>query len=153
MDWNHVQSVHRGVDEVDHGQYDKEENSTFATGCAMMIKRDVFEKVGLFDERYFLYYEDADLSKRVLNAGYKIRYVPSAKLWHVNAASSGSGSGLHDYFLTRNQMLFGIQYAPVRAKLALFRQSIRFLLHGREFQKRGIRDFYGGKFGKGTFFE
>src|SRR6185369_2782018 len=64
-DWDHVKSVHRGVDEVDHGQYDKVEKVTFATGCCMMFKREVLEKVGLFDDNYFLYYEDADLNERV----------------------------------------------------------------------------------------
>ncbi len=153
IDWANVQSIHRGVDEVDHGQYDNTEQVDFVTGCCMMIKREVLEKVGFFDERYFLYYEDADLNVRIKRAGYKLSYVPDAKLWHVNAASSGSGSSLHDYFLTRNQMLFGMSYAPLRSKIALLKQSVRFLLNGRPKQKQGIRDFYLGKFGKGTFFE
>ena len=153
MDWENVTSVHRGVDEVDHGQYEKQEKITFATGCCMLFKRKVLEGVSLFDERYFLYYEDADLNKRILDAGHTVVYVPQANLWHVNASSSGSGSALHDYFLTRNQMLFGMKYAPLRSKIALIRQSIRLLTSGRKYQKQGIRDFYLGRFGKGTFFK
>ena len=68
-DWAHVKSIHRGVDEVDHGQYDTIEKITFATGCCMLFKREVLEKVGLFDDRYFLYYEDADLKERIQRAG------------------------------------------------------------------------------------
>jgi hypothetical protein len=73
---------------------------------------------------------------------------------HINAASSGGpGNNLHDYFLTRNQMLFGLTYAPFRSKIALIRQSLQLLIKGRQFQKKAIRDFYSRKFGKGTFFE
>jgi GT2 family glycosyltransferase len=152
-DWDNVTSVHRGVDEVDHGQYDTEDEIDFATGCCMLFKRECFEKVGYFDDNYFLYYEDADLSERVKNAGYDIFYAPNAVLFHVNAASSGgAGNALQDYFLTRNRMIFGLKYAPLRTKLALIKESLRLLLHGRKNQKKGIKDFYLRKFGKGTYF-
>jgi GT2 family glycosyltransferase len=153
-DWDNVKSVHRGVDEVDQGQYDTVEKIDFATGCCMMIKKEVLKKVGLFDDRYFLYYEDADLNERIKKAGYDIYYVPTAVLVHVNAASSGgAGNVLQDYFLTRNQMLFGMTYATFYTKIALFRQSLRLLLGGRPKQKQGIKDFYLSKFGKGSFFD
>jgi GT2 family glycosyltransferase len=153
-DWANVKSIHRGVDEVDHGQYDKIEETEFATGCCMMLPREVLEKVGLLDERYFLYYEDADLNERIRRAGYKIYYVPTAVLIHVSAASTGgAGSTLHDYFLTRNRMLFGMRYAPLRTKIALVRESLRLLRNGRPYQKQGLRDFYLGHFNKGTYFE
>jgi GT2 family glycosyltransferase len=110
------------------------------------------EKAGLFDEKLFLYFEDADLSQRVLRAGYTIIYAPKAVIWHANAASGGgSGSILHDYYITRNRMIFGMKYAPLRSKIALVRESLRLLVSGRQWQKIGIRDFYIGKFGKGSF--
>ncbi len=154
IDWANVQSVHRGVDEVDKGQYDTPEKIDFGSGCCMLIKKEVLEKVGLFDDRGFMYYEDALFCQKTKQAGYEIWYVPQAVIWHLNAASSGgSGNALQDYFLTRNQMLFGMAYAPLRSKLALIRQSIRYLLFGRPMQKKGIQDFYLGRFGKGTYFE
>ena len=153
MDWKNAKSVHRGMDEVDHGQFDLTEKIDFATGCCMMIKKEVLEKTGLFDDRYFLYYEDADLSQKIINSGFEIYYVPNAHVYHKNAQSSGgSGSSLHDYFLTRNQMLFGLSYAPLKTKVALFRQSLNLLFFGRKYQKKGIQDYYLRKFGKGTFF-
>lgn len=155
-DWNNVTSIHRGVDEVDHGQYDTTEEIGFATGCCMMFKREVLENVGLLDDRYFLYYEDADLNERIKRAGYKIYYVPKAVLVHVNAASSGgagNGNVLQDYFITRNRMLFGMMYAPLRTKFALWRESFRIFRSGRPFQKQAIKDFYLGRFNKGTFFD
>jgi|SRR5882724_4314011 len=154
IDWDNVKSVHRGVDEVDHGQYDAIEPTDFATGCCMMFKKEVLEKVGFFDDQYFLYYEDADFNQRIKRAGYKIYYVPTAVLFHNNASSSGgAGNSLHDYFITRNQILFGMKYAPLRAKLALFRQSLRLITNGRPYQKLAIQDFYFRKLGKGTFFD
>src|SRR5579872_1435281 len=131
-DWDNVMSIHRGIDEVDHGQYDKTEEVEFASGCCMLFKREVLEKVGLLDDRYFLYYEDADLNERVRRAGYKVYYVPTAVLIHVNAASTGgAGNVLHDYFISRNKMLFGMTYAPLRTKVALIRESMRLLRNGR----------------------
>jgi len=152
MDWNNVIGHHRGVDLVDKGQFDKAEETDIATGCCMMVKKQVFDKIGLFDEKFYLYYEDADLSEKTKKAGYKIVYVPKSILWHKNAGSAGgSGSGLQDYYITRNRLLFGISYAPVRAKFALFRESLKILLSGRYWQKRGVLDFYFNKFGKGSF--
>lgn len=152
MDWNNVFSRHRGVDEVDHGQYDIPEAIDFATGCCMCFPSDVLKKVGGFDDLLFLYFEDADLSQRILRAGYKIVYQPKSVIWHVNAASGGgSGSPLHDYYITRNRMVFGMRYAPLRAKFALIRESIRLLFAGRPWQKRGIQDFYTRNLGKGSF--
>lgn len=151
-DWENIKSVHFGVDEVDRGQYDNTGPVDFATGCCMLFKKEVIEKVGLFDERYFLYFEDADLSERIKKAGYKIYYVHTAMLIHVNAASTGGpGNKLHDYFLTRNQMLFGLTYAPLRSKVALIRQSLRLLIKGRPMQKQAVKDFYLKRLGKGTF--
>jgi len=153
FDWNNAVSYHRGVDEVDHGQYDTTEETGFVTGCCMFLTRDVLEKAGFLDDNYFLYYEDANLNQRIKQAGYKVMYAPKAILWHVNAASSGgSGSKLHDYFITRNRMLFGMKYGNIRLKFALIQESLRLLLYGREWQKKGIQDFYLRRFGKGSFF-
>lgn len=151
IDWSNIQSKHRGVDEVDHGQYNKIEEIDFATGACLLIRKKVIKEIGLFDERYFLYFEDADLSQKILKAGYSLVYQPKAILWHNNAGSSGSGSELHDYYLTRNRMLFGMKHAPLRMKILLFKESLRLLKSGREWQKKGIRDFYMNKFGKGSF--
>ncbi|MBI2430864.1 MAG: glycosyltransferase family 2 protein, partial [Candidatus Levybacteria bacterium] len=125
IDWDNVVGKHRGVDEVDNGQYDQVEPTEFASGCCFLVKIEVFEKVGFFDEKYFLYYEDADLSMRINKAGHAIMYVPKAILWHKNAgAAGGSGSTLQDYYITRNRLIFGMRYAPLRSKLALIKQSV-----------------------------
>lgn len=152
MDWNNVIGHHRGVDEVDRGQYETTKETELATGCCMLIKKEVFEKIGLFDDKYYLYYEDADLSMRAKKKGFKIVYVPSSIIWHKNAGSAGgSGSKLQDYYITRNRLFFGINYAPIRAKIALLKESLKILLTGRYWQRRAIIDFYTGKLGRGSF--
>lgn len=152
IDWQNMLCSHRGVDEVDKGQYEKTEETEFTTGCCMLVKKEVFQKIGFFDEKYFLYFEDADLSQRANKAGFKIVYQPKAILWHENAGSvGGSGSNIQDYFITRNRMLFGFKYASPRTKLALLKESLIILLKGRPNQKKGIRDFYLQRFGRGIY--
>ena len=151
MDWDHVMSRHKGVDEVDNGQFGEVMEIDFATGACLLISKELIKKIGLFDERYFLYYEDADLSQRILKSNHKILYNPKAILWHNNAGSSSSGSELHDYYLTRNRMLFGMAYSPLKIKLFLIKESIGFLKKGRKWQKIGIKDYYLRRFGKGSY--
>ena len=82
----------------------------------------------------------------------KIVFVPNALIWHKNAGSTGgSGSALHDYFITRNRLLFGLKYAPLFVKLALFKEAVSILGKGRKWQKKGVRDFFLYRFGKGSY--
>jgi GT2 family glycosyltransferase len=151
IDWQNIFASHQGVDEVDHGQYETQQSTPFVSGCAMLVDRKIFEKIGLLDDKYFLYLEDLDFCVRARRAGFKIIYAPQAWLWHKNAGSSTVGGDLHDYFLTRNRMLFGFRYANRRTKFALFRETLRLLKGGRPWQKIGIRDFYWRRFGQGSW--
>ncbi len=81
-------------------------------GCGLLIRRQVLEWVGLFDERFFMYYEDADLCRRVQAAGFNLMVVPAAKMWHKVSASSGEGSPLQKYYLARSSVLFFAQHTP-----------------------------------------
>ena len=152
LDMNNILASHVGVDEVDSGQFDIPSVTDFASGCAMMIRRSVFEKTGFFDSRYFLYYEDLDFNMRVKKDGFLVGYCPTSYLWHKNSGSTfGSGSPLHDYYITRNRMLFGFSYGAPRAKIALIKESVKLALTGRAWQKRGIFDYYAHRFGKGSY--
>jgi len=151
IDWDNCIGKHRGVDEVDVGQFDKQVETEFATGCSMFIKKEAVEKTGLLNEKYFMYLEDLDYSMRLKRYGFKIVYQPKAVVWHKNAQSSGVGDDLHDYFFTRNRLLFGFEYAPLRTKLALLRESGRIMMKGSMWQKQGVIDFYLRKFGKGSW--
>lgn len=151
IDWNNVYGSNYGVDDTDIGQYSKELEYDFATGACMFVKREVFEKVGLFDERYYLYLEDTEFSQRAKRSGFKIMFVPEAVLWHKVSQSSAIGGQLNDYFITRNRLLFGISYASGRAKRALLKEAAKLALNGREWQKKGARDFFLRRFKKGSW--
>lgn len=154
MDWANIYGSHIGVDEVDHKQYDSiNDNVDFLTGCCLLIKRQVFDQIGLLDERFFMYLEDADFCQRAKKYGFKMAYIPQSKIWHLNAGSSKSGGELHDYFISRNRLLFGFRYAKPKTKLALIKESLikSFSPTVSKWQKIGIRDFYLNKFGKGSW--
>lgn len=151
FDWNNVFGKHIGVDEIDKGQYDKAKPIDFANACCIFITKQVFDTIGLLNPDYFLYFEDADFSYRAFKAGFKILYEPKSVIFHKTSASSGSGSKLHDYYLTRNRLLFGLKYAPFRTKLALIKESFKKLISGRPGEKQGVTDFCLQRFGKGNF--
>ena len=152
IDWDNVYSFHRGVDEVDGGQYDAIEKTDFANGACVLVKKEVFGKVGFLDDKFFLYWEDADFSQRAKLAGWDILYTPSTHLWHkVSSATGGSGSPSNDYFLIRNRLIFGFRYARLRTKVALVKDSLRMLVKGRPWQKKGVLDYFSGNWGKGSW--
>lgn len=154
IDWKNIILSHRFVDEIDTGQLEITEETDFVSGCCMLINVDVLRKIGMFDERYFLYLEDSDFNIRAKKEGYKIVFAPKAKMWHINAASAGgSGSVLQDYFVTRNRLLFGMTYAKLRTKIALLRESLGLLKNGREWQKKGVMDYFMRRFYKGSYSE
>jgi GT2 family glycosyltransferase len=149
IDWANVYASHRGVDEVDQGQYDELARTHFVSGCAMFVRRSVFEKIGLFDPKVYLYFEDVDFSRRAELKKFELYYVPTARLWHDNAGSSGgSGSDLQNYYITRNRLLIGLRYAPWKTKLALFREATRMLMKGDKTQREAVGDFLRKKYGR-----
>lgn len=148
VDWDNMYASHRGVDEVDHGQFDAEEETPFITGCSMMIKRSVLARIGMLDDRFYLYLEDLDFCLRAKKAGFELRYVPSSILWHVNAGSSARpGNPLQQYYITRNRLLIGRLWAPPRTKFALLREALRFLVSGTGIQRKAVLDALGNRFG------
>lgn len=151
FDWRNVLGSNRGVDEVDRGQYNRVIKTDFATGACMFIRCEVLQAAGFFDGRYFLYLEDVEFSYRAKRHNWQVLYIPKAYLWHKVSQASQIGGQLHDYYITRNRLLFGTRYAPFRAKIALAREAVGFLLFGREWQRQAVADFFVGRLGRGSF--
>ena len=83
----------------------------FVNGCGMLFPRSMLEKVGLFDERFYLYYEDADLCYRTRLAKLSILVVPGAKMWHKVSTSSGGGSSPNErYWMARSSIRYFKKY-------------------------------------------
>lgn len=95
-----------GFGETDKGQYDTPHSTPYAHGAAMMVKREVLEKVGFMPECYFLYYEELDWSMMFTRAGYTIWYEPACTIYHKESQATGQNSPLKVYYLTRNRLLF-----------------------------------------------
>jgi len=152
IDWDNIYSPHRGVDEVDVGQYNKPEPTDFANGATMMIRKEVFEKTGLMDTSFFLYWEDPDFSMKAKEQGFETYYYPGTCMWHkVSASTGGSGSPTNDYFLTRNRFYFALRYAKPRTKFAVFRDTVRLIFAGRKWQRWGAVDALLGRHGMGQW--
>lgn len=78
----------------------------FVFGCAMLIKREVIERVGYFDEDFFMYFEDIDYCYRVTEEGFVVGYLPGLVLHHVGAGSTRRRGGIREFLLGRSRQLF-----------------------------------------------
>jgi len=113
--------IDNGNKKIDRGQYKRDVSVDCVWGCCMLIKRNALKEVGYFNEDYFLYMEDVDLCIRVINKGYKIVFVPKAKIWHkVSGSSGGEGNINYAYYDTRNYLLLTRQYLTNKEKVIDF---------------------------------
>ena len=125
---------------------------SFASGCALLVRRNLMAQLGGFDERFFMYEEDVELCLRTQELGWKIRYEPEALVLHVVQASSRGEQGFvgmlsplnqnlpfYAYHLVRNRLINMRLHAKglnrlifiLGFSLLLLKKSLHFLLHQR----------------------
>ena len=92
--------------EEDNGQHDISGYTYSAHGAAMMVKREVVDKVGMMEEKYFVYYDESDWSARIIKAGFKIYYQAQGLCFHKESISMGKESPQKVYFMTRNRIFY-----------------------------------------------
>ncbi len=98
-----------GEKDTPHWQHIVERD--YLVGCALLISRQAIQDVGLFDERFFMYYEDLDLSLRMQRSGYRLFLAPRAHVWHkVSLSSGGRESPMERYWMGRSSSLFFRKY-------------------------------------------
>ena len=148
-----------GFGEEDNGQHDTPHQTPYAHGAAMMLKREVIDKVGLMPECYFLYYEELDWSMMITRAGYDIWYEPASTIYHKESQTTGQNSPLRTYYITRNRLLLvkrnfdGIRkflaYAYLQVVVAT-RDIFKYLVKGRKdllkATLKGLQDFTNSQF-------
>ena len=148
-----------GYGEEDKGQYDTPRQTPYAHGAAMMLKREVIDKVGLMPECYFLYYEELDWSMMITRAGYEIWYEPASDIYHKESQSTGQNSPLRTYYITRNRLLLVkrnfsglkkyIAYAYLHIIVAI-RDIFKYSFKGRmdllKATTKGLQDFNNSQF-------
>lgn len=117
-----------GVREFDHGQYQGLREVPMC-GCVWMVKREVFDKIGNYDEDYFIPYEDSDFSIRARKAGYKLYCYSEAKSWHRGVKTTfvhawvewlGITSSERAYRVARNKIIFMTKHSPFPKNLVFF---------------------------------
>ena len=144
-----------GYNEEDRGQYNTAHPTPYAHGAAMMVKREIIEKVGLMPDCYFLYYEEMDWSMMIQRTGYEIWYEPACTIYHKESKSTGQNSPLKTYYITRNRLLFAKRNQPFRYRyltyaylmcIVAFRDLIKHSLNKRTDLCKAvffaIRDFW-----------
>ena len=105
----------------------------WASGACLLIRRRVFETVGLLDENYFMYFEEADFCRRARHAGWTCWYVPEAQVTHLAGQSSGvtgrqaKGKRRPRYWFEARRYYFLKHLGPVRTLLANLAWSLGFL--------------------------
>lgn len=152
IDWFKFSGNHFGMREIDNGQFNQQKEIDFMTGCCMLIKREVFEKVGLLSEEYFMYLEDLDYCVKIKQANYKIWYNPKAIIYHkVGLSSGGEESTFSIEWSIRNRLLFMNKY---RNKVTSFKfmfsklffictrfiRYFQYILKGEKYKSKAIID-------------
>ncbi len=141
VDLNCYVCVHSGSDTQ------KIEETNYACGCALFIKKEVIKKVGLMDPRFFLLWEEIDWCWRIRKAGYQCLFVPQAKVWHKISSSFEGGyrGDSWNYYYFRNRLLFLKLHFPFTSR---FKTSIKEILFIKGAKLQGVRDYFLGRFGK-----
>jgi GT2 family glycosyltransferase len=100
----------RGVWETDRGQYDQRVEAFGACGGAAGYRRELFDDIGLFDPRLYMYCEDVDLNLRATLAGHRCRFVPAARVYHKLSATGGGPTA--SYYCGRNFIEVALRNVP-----------------------------------------
>jgi GT2 family glycosyltransferase len=117
------------------------ERLTYITGASMLLKTAALQDAGLFDERFFLYWEDTDLSWRLRRAGWTVRVAPDARVWHQESSTVGQDTYMKARHFTRGLVLFLRKHTPVPlvpAVRALRRELYRARVRRRADLQRGV---------------
>lgn len=116
----------------------------YISGSAMLIKSEVFKRVGLFDKDYFLYYEEVDFCFRAKKAGFRIVVCTKAKVKHFESTYIGKDSPAMTYYLSRNHLLFVERFAPWPIKIREFVRLPKTIYQARssKYELLGIKDYF-----------
>lgn len=112
--------------------------TTYAPCCGLLVKREVWEQIGLLDTGFFIYYEDLDFCLRLRDAHIQLYSVPTAMMWHKVSASAGEGSPLQKYHLARSSVRFYRKHTPawLLPLIFLYRLGSALRTTGRALQHR-----------------
>ena len=138
------ESRHEGEGEQDAGQFDKPRRVSYTPTCCLMVRRRVFDEVGLMDSRYFAYSDDVDFLYRCLLRSISLWYIPEAQLWHKVSSLTGNMSEFTVHFSTRNRIYFIRKHLSPIIALAWYwysviRSTVAFLVRHISYSKWILR--------------
>ena len=168
IDWRRARTIrHRfGQIEDENAQHRQPHEVDYVDTCAILVKRQAIEQIGLMNGDYFINFDDLDWNVRACKAGFKVIYVPSARMWHKVSATIGFASPATTYYMTRNALLFFWSHAPgiwkVLAPLQIILRTVRTICawtfkprygtesfrHKRDANLLALRDSFLGRFGQ-----
>lgn len=141
----------------------RRDDITTASFCCALVPVEAFRDAGKVDERFFMYYEETDFIRRAQSAGYRLRYEPSALIYHRESGSSGGGwmTPFKQYYATRNRIFLVRKHATSRGAYAYFTAyfwitrigtAVRMIVHRQWRLLRamalGTLDYYRGRMGR-----
>ncbi|GHT23226.1 glycosyl transferase family 2 [Bacteroidia bacterium] len=121
-----AETIHFGSLQEDQGQWDNPQVVNYSPTCFMLIDKQVFERVGMMDETYFVYYDDTDFVWRATMKGNeKLMYIPSSRLWHKESTSTGGNvSDFSTFYLHRNAIYFARKHFNLPRRLIVYSYHI-----------------------------
>jgi GT2 family glycosyltransferase len=122
-------SDHIGTDQEDSDIYNHIKKIDYAPTCCMLLKKTVLDKVGVMDEKYFVYFDDVDFCLRVKKQNVIMSYIPTAKIYHkVGSLTGGEVSDFTLYYGSRNRVYFLKKHAhKIIWMFWLIQKQLRFL--------------------------
>ncbi|MBI3980777.1 glycosyltransferase family 2 protein [Candidatus Microgenomates bacterium] len=99
------------------GKETDDKNLCYLSGSFLAVKKEVFQKIGFWEEKYFLYYEDVDFCQKALKNNLTLEKITLPDIAHDESGSLGKNSFLHQYYLARNHLLFVEKHAPSSVKI------------------------------------
>jgi GT2 family glycosyltransferase len=169
IDWRRARMIRHRFGELEskNAPEDRQPQEVdYIDTCAILVKRQVVEKIGLMNGDYFINFDDLDWNIRARKASYKIVYVPSAQMWHKVSATMGFASPATTYYMTRNALLFFWTHAPgiwkalaplqivLRTARTIGAWTLKSQYRTEAFRRKrdanllALRDFFLGRFGK-----
>ena len=158
---HHWQAGHKGQNDPDKGQFAEPHAVAWVSGCAIMVRREVIEQLGMLDEHFFYYWEETEWCVRTKRAGWKIMHVPQARLWHKGVQIDYRPGPNVAYYNTRNYLMMLRKHeAPTTVRLRAWYRILRTYtsmslkperktnLEARQAMVQGMGDFWRGRVGK-----
>ncbi len=144
-----------GREKPDKGQFDRDFEVDYASGCCTLVKREMMEEIGLLDEGFFHYWEETDWNIRARKKGWKVICSSKAKVWHKLSSTSGYKSPFSDYYFTRNCLILTKKHYPYFVPMVFLFNTYKFpprIIKGKwkniKAVLKGFIDFIRGRKGK-----